>query len=101
MIKDLSLLDTHAALRMILEANLQSLNRLFVNFHTMMKKANEDGVKPDPVPQDRANHILDLMLSLHPFTDLLRSEFKEYASVIQWTEENCKKIFKVVEETSA
>lgn len=100
MIKDLPLLDSHNALRMILEANLQSLNRLFVDFHTMMKKANEDGVKPDPVAQDRANHILDLMLSLHPFLGLLREEFKEYSAVIQWTEENCRKIFKGLEEKS-
>lgn len=98
MIKDLPLLDSHAALRLILEANLQSLNRLFVDFHNMMKKANEDGVKPDPVPQDRANHILDLMLSLQPFLELMRKEFILYHPVIQWCEENCKRILKDIDD---
>jgi hypothetical protein len=79
---------------MILETNLMSLGRLFNDFHAMMKKAHEEEATPIPVPQDRANHILDLMISLYPFVELLKSEFPNHGPTIAWLEENCKKIFK-------
>jgi hypothetical protein len=58
-----------------------------------MKKAHEDGVEPPLVPQDRANHIIDLMVALYPFLSLLKSDFTEYSAAINWLEENCKRIF--------
>lgn len=94
MIKNLSLEDSHNALRLLLGCNLASLNRLFVDFHNTMKKAHEDGVEPPLVPQDRANHIIDLMVALYPFLSLLKSDFTEFAPAINWIEENCKRIFK-------
>jgi|SRR3984885_12290605 len=93
MIKDLSLEYSHNALKMILGCNLSSLNRLFSDFHSMMQKASEDGVEPPLVPQDRANHIIDLMVALYPFLSLLKSDFTEYSAAINWLEENCKRIF--------
>lgn len=94
MIKNLSLEDSHNALRMLLGTNLLTLNRLFVDFHNMMKKAHDEGVTPPMVPQERANHIIDLMVALYPFLSLLRSDFTEFTPTISWLEENCKKIFK-------
>jgi hypothetical protein len=93
MIDELELEDCRHALESLLETNLISLSRLFNDFHAMMKKAHEEGVKPDAVPQDRANHILDLMIGLYPHLDVLKADFPKYAATVNWLEENCKRIF--------
>ena len=100
MIKELAAQEVHDGLRMLLETNLVSLGRLFNDFHAKMKKANDDGVPPTPVPQDRANHILDLMVALYPFIVLLKAEFPEHNPTVLWLEENCKKIFKECQEVN-
>lgn len=97
MIKNLSLEDSHNALKLLLGCNLASLNRLFVDFHNAMQKAHDEKVEPPMVPQDRANHIIDLMVALYPFLDLLKSDFTELTPAINWLEENCKRIFKDAE----
>jgi hypothetical protein len=63
-----------------------------------MKKAHDEGVQPPLVPQDRANHIIDLMVALYPFIDLLKQDFDQFGPAINWLEENCKRIFKDAEQ---
>ena len=100
MINKLPEQEVHDGLRMLLGTNLVSLGRLFNDFHAKMKKANDDGVPPTPVPQDRANHILDLMVALYPFIGILKEEFPQHNSTVLWLEENCKKIFKESQEVN-
>ena len=94
MIKNLSIEDSHNALKLLLCCNLAALNRLYVDFHNMMQKAHDEATTPPIVPQERANHIIDLMVALYPFLSLLHSDFTEFTPTINWLEENCKKIFK-------
>lgn len=100
MIDELELEECKDALATLLQTNLLSLTRLFTEFHEMMKKAHEEGATPPPVPQDRANHILDLMVALYPHIELLKSEFPAYQPTITWLEENCKRIFKTAAEAN-
>lgn len=100
MIDELELDDCRHALESLLQSNLISLSRLFNEFHAVMKKAHEDGVTPPPVPQDRANHILDLMIGLYPHVEMLKSDFPQFSATVSWLEENCKRIFKEPSETT-
>ncbi len=77
----------------LLFCNINCAARLFGEFHGIMKKASEEGAPPPEVPRAKAEHMVDMFMTIYPHMNVAQKEFPEFKGTLEWINENAKRIF--------